>query len=71
MVNVTDPDLAQRFRVALDMFEFGEQMQSATLRRLHPEMSDEAIAVKLQAWRVSRPGAPSGDADGVSSRRFG
>ena len=62
---------ARRFRLALDMFEFAERMRSATLRREHPGASDEAIAVMVQAWRVSRPGAPSGDADGVSSRLFG
>jgi hypothetical protein len=70
MVRMADAGLARRFRLALDMFEFGERMESAALRRHNPDASEEAIVVLLHAWRISRPGAPSGDADGVSSHRF-
>jgi hypothetical protein len=52
------------------MYEFGERMHLAALRRRHPEASDQAIAAMLQAWRESRPGAPAGDAIGVPSLRF-
>jgi Rv0078B-related antitoxin len=58
-------------RLALDMYEFGEQMARSGLRRRHPHASDEEIAQMLGDWRRSRPGAPGGDAVGRPSRRFG
>lgn len=67
---VADVKVAQRFRLALEMYEFGERMHRASLRRRHPDASESEIAAMLRAWRQSRPGAPSGDADGVASRRF-
>jgi Rv0078B-related antitoxin len=53
------------------MYEFGEQAQRNRLRRLHPDASYEEIEMAIRAWRVSRPGAPMGDAMGRPSRRFG
>jgi hypothetical protein len=61
---------AQRFRLALDMYEFGEQMVRTRLRRSDPTATDEEIEAKVRAWRVARPGAPHGDAVGRPSRRF-
>jgi hypothetical protein len=60
-----------KLRMALDMYEFGEQAQRNRLRRLHPDASYEEIEMAIRAWRVSRPGAPMGDAMGRPSRRFG
>jgi hypothetical protein len=52
------------------MFEFGEQMQRSTLRRLHPEASDAEIDAKMRAWMLARPGAELGDGVGRPSSRF-
>ena len=60
----------EQFRLALEMYEFGERMYRASLRRRHPDASEAEIARMLRAWRQSRPGAPSGDADGLAARRF-
>jgi Rv0078B-related antitoxin len=48
---VSDAKVAQRLRLALDMYQFGEQMYVAALRRRDPHASPEAIAAMLQAWR--------------------
>jgi Rv0078B-related antitoxin len=58
-------------RLALDMYEFGEQMQRARLRRLHPNATDGEIDAAIASWLLSRPGAPLGDAVGRPSHRFG
>jgi hypothetical protein len=68
---VTDPQVARRFRLALDMYDFGERMARSTLRRRHPYATDEQITLMLRDWRRTRPGAPAGDAAGRPSRRFG
>jgi hypothetical protein len=52
------------------MYEFGEQMQRARLRRLDPQASEADIDARVQAWLLSRPGAPSGDGAGRPSTRF-
>jgi hypothetical protein len=52
------------------MFEFGEQMQRARLRRLNPQASDAEIDDAVGAWLLARPGATLGDADGRPSQRF-
>jgi len=67
---VTDVTVAQRFRLALEMYEFGVRMRLAWLRRHYPDASEDVIREMLQAWKESRPGAPAGDAAGHSSRRF-
>jgi hypothetical protein len=68
---VADARVASRLRLALDMYEFGEQMARSGLRRRHPDASDEEITQMLRDWRQSRPGAVGGDAAGRPSRRFG
>jgi hypothetical protein len=70
-VVVNDSPIAKRLRIALDMFEFGEQMQRARLRRLHPDATDDDIEAAIASWLMSRPGAPLGDAIGRPSHRFG
>ena len=67
---MADARVAHRFRLALDMYEFGERMARSALRRRHPLASDEELAQMLREWRQARPGAPGGDAPGRPSRRF-
>lgn len=67
---MTDSAAARRLRLALDMYEFGERMQRARLRRLHPGASDEEIEAAIGDWLLSRPGAPLGDGPGRPSHRF-
>ena len=67
---VADAQLAERFRLALDMYEFGEKMTQSRLRRHHPGATDEQIARMLRDWRMERPGASGGDAAGRPSRQF-
>jgi|SRR6266852_594995 len=68
---VADSQVPRRFRLALDMYEFGERMMRSRLRRQHPDASDDQIAQMVGAWREARPGAPDGDAIGQPSGRFG
>src|SRR5260370_31849192 len=67
---VPDAQLADRFRLALDMYEFGEKMTQSRLRRHHPGATDEQIARMLRDWRMERPGSSGGDAAGRPSRQF-
>ena len=67
---MADELVARRFRMALDMYEFGERMARSGLRRRNPDATEEQIARMLREWRVARPGAPNGDAAGRPSRRF-
>jgi Rv0078B-related antitoxin len=68
---VSDNRAAARLRLALDMYEFGEQMQRARLRRLHPDATEDEIDAAIGSWLLSRPGAPLGNAVGRLSHRFG
>ena len=68
---MTHDRVALRFKLALDMYDFGERMAYSGLRRRHPDASEGEIAQMLRAWRLSRPGAPAGDAAGRPSHRFG
>ncbi|HET8684181.1 MAG TPA: hypothetical protein VFM54_20250 [Micromonosporaceae bacterium] len=52
---------ARRLRLALDMFELGEQMQRSWLRRLNPQASDAEIDEAVRSWLLARPGATLGD----------
>jgi len=63
--------VARRFRLALDMYEFGERMARSSLRRRHPHATGEQIDLMLREWRRARPEASAGDAAGRPSRRFG
>jgi hypothetical protein len=67
---MTDSPAAQRLRLALDMYEFGEQLQRSRLRRLNPEASDAEIDAAIGSWLLDRPGAAHGDAPGRPSHRF-
>jgi hypothetical protein len=57
-------EAATRLRLALDLFEAGEAMKRAQLRREHPEAPEAEIESLLLAWLRERPGAEHGDAAG-------
>jgi hypothetical protein len=59
-----DDAAAERFRVAVDLFEAGVQLQRCNLKRLHPEAAEAEIDQMLQTWLLERPGAEFGDAQG-------
>ncbi len=56
---------AERLRIALRLHDDGVAMHRLTLRRIHPELSDEEVEAKLQAWLLERPGAELGDGEGT------
>jgi hypothetical protein len=55
---------AERFRVALELFEDGVRIMEQNLRREHPNASDDEIEERLRAWLHHRPGAEHGDCIG-------
>jgi hypothetical protein len=55
---------AQRFAMALELFEAGEAIMRQNLRRKFPDADEADIERRLGEWRSSRPGAPHGDAPG-------
>lgn len=63
---------ADRLRAALEMYEVGEAMLRARLRRERPDASDDEIEAEVLAWLQRRPGAEFGDFPGpASDRRIG
>jgi hypothetical protein len=67
---VTNSAAARRLSLAFEMYELGEQMQRARLRRLNPDASDVDIDALIRSWLLTRPGAAFGDAGGRPSTRF-
>ena len=61
---------ARRLILALDMYELGEHMQRARLRRLNPAATEADIDTAIRSWLLTRPGANLGDAEGHPSSRF-
>lgn len=59
----------ERLLAALELYEVGEQMARARLRREHPDFDDAAIETAVVRWRQERPGAPYGDHPGPPSTR--
>ena len=49
------PDLAARFRTAIDLHEAGVQMMRLNLRRRHPEASEAEIQARFLAWLDEDP----------------
>lgn len=60
---------AERMRVALDLYEVGEGMMRARLRRERPDADDAEIDAAIVAWLQHRPGAEFGDFPGPASDR--
>jgi hypothetical protein len=64
-VTPDSPDvLAERLRTAFDLYELGESIRRAQLRREHPDATGDEIEALLVAWLQTRPGAELGDAWG-------
>ena len=57
---------AERLRQAFDLHDAGVSMMRAKLRRDHPDADDAGIDRLLGVWLHTRPGAESGDAEGIS-----
>jgi len=57
-------ELAERLRLALDLYEAGEALMLARLRREHPDESEQQIELRLRSWLATRPGAEHGDGVG-------
>jgi hypothetical protein len=62
-------EVADRFRVALELYEVGENMLRQRLRRERPEASAQDIDVAIAAWLQRRSGAEHGDHPGPPSSR--
>lgn len=61
---------AERLRLALELFDVGQQLVEQRLVREGVPPAERAV--RLREWRLARPHAPDGDADGtpVDLRRF-
>jgi hypothetical protein len=59
-VDVSTP-AAERFRIALDLFETGVRLRREALRRAHPGVSGSRLEELLAEWLRDRPGAREGD----------
>jgi hypothetical protein len=55
---------SSRLRLALDLYQAGEDMMRANLRRRYPSAPEEEIEQRLLRWLAQRPGAEHGDAPG-------
>ncbi|MEZ4296292.1 MAG: hypothetical protein R3B70_15080 [Polyangiaceae bacterium] len=61
----TDPlTPTERLHAAFELYELGEDLLRQRYRREHPDMTEEAIEASVRAWRLRRPGAEHGDAEG-------
>lgn len=56
--------MAERFRLTLALFEFGELMLRQRLRRRYPAANDAEIDRMVTEWVQRRPGAEGGDCPG-------
>ena len=67
---MTAETAADRLRVALDLYEVGESMMRARLRRERPAAREDEIDAEIRAWLHRRPGAEHGDFPGPPSDRL-
>lgn len=65
-----DSPEAQRLRLALDMYDVGEQMLRQRLKRERPTAGEAEIDAEVNTWLLTRPGAQYGDCLGRPSHRF-
>jgi Rv0078B-related antitoxin len=61
--------VADRFRIALELYEVGENMLRQRLRRERPEASMQDIDAAIAVWLQRRSGAEYGDHPGPPSSR--
>lgn len=52
---------AERFRIALDLFETGVRVRREALRRTHPGVTPARLEELVGEWLRDRPGAREGD----------
>lgn len=62
---IRDPDVLRRMQITFELCDAAEQMKRLTLKRQHPDATDEEIEEMIVAWYQYRPGAEHGDGDGV------
>lgn len=55
---------ARNLRIALELYQAGEDMMWQSLRRRYPHADEAELKRRLNAWRIARPGAELGDAEG-------
>ncbi|HUP65241.1 MAG TPA: hypothetical protein VM557_08170 [Thermoanaerobaculia bacterium] len=55
---------ARNLRLALELFEAGEQLKRQSIRRMNPDATDAEIEEKIVEWLRDRPGALHGDCPG-------
>lgn len=53
--------LVERLRIAVDLWATGVALKRGTIRRHHPDASDDEIESLLNRWLQERPGAEAGD----------
>lgn len=61
---------ADKLRAALELHDVGVELMRQSLRRRHPDASDDAIEDLLTDWLRTRPGAEHGDGAGRPSTRI-
>lgn len=54
-------EMAERLRVAFELFDDALDMMRLRLRRAWPDATQEAIELEIDRWIESRPGAEAGD----------
>lgn len=59
-----DEKEARNLRLALELFDAGEELKRQSFRRAHPEATETEIESMIIAWLRERPGAPHGDSPG-------
>jgi hypothetical protein len=55
---------SERFKLVLDLFQAGMEMKRLSLRREHPDATEEEIEEQLGRWLGHRAGAEQGDCPG-------
>ena len=56
--------VAERFRLALDIYDFSERMLEQKLRRKNPQATEAELEAGIVEWLQRRPGAELGDGAG-------
>lgn len=56
--------IAERFGIALALFELSERMLRQKLRRTRPTATESELDALVLQWLHTRPGAEHGDAEG-------
>jgi hypothetical protein len=57
--------MAERMRLAFELAELTEAMFRQRLRRDRPALTEAELEALVDTWRLRRPGAEHGDAEGT------